>query len=194
MRIARERATSLVAALALLAAACNGLASTSAQSPSPAPAPPTGSASHGPNPTETPVPTVTSAPPLQDGRHFVFVNNVRTAEGAETLTFDLAYFLTGGAAVQAAIAHGVIEPGDPLPNDYYIVNDNPLLRTVPVSPDVSVRVIDWKHCCDVTDATFADWAAAVRRGPTPEYHGADSPYWITSRGGVIVKIEEQYLP
>ena len=52
------------------------------------------------------------------------------------MTFDLAYFLTGDAANQAAAEHG---DETPVPNDYYIVNDNPSLRTHARLPTVSIR-------------------------------------------------------
>jgi hypothetical protein len=66
-----------------------------------------------------------------------------------TLTFDLAEFLTGEAAAQAAAEHG---DESPPPNDYYIVNDNPKLRTMPIAPDATIQAIDWTNCCELTDA------------------------------------------
>ena len=127
---------------------------------------------------------------LADGRSFIFVKKVSTGGGG-SVRFDLAYFLRGQAASDAAKAHG--DPFPP-PNDYYIVNDNPRLRTLAVSPDVVVHAYDWKHCCDAyTTISFADWASHVK-SPSLQWHGTDSPWWIVVKGGVIVKIEEQFLP
>jgi hypothetical protein len=64
------------------------------------------------------------------------------------MTFDLAYFLTGDAANQAAAEHG---DETPVPNDYYIVNDNPLLRTTPISPSVEIDAIDWSRVDRASD-------------------------------------------
>jgi hypothetical protein len=56
-----------------------------------------------------------------------------TSSGSVTkLSFDRATLLTGPAAVSAATAHGQQT------DDYFIVNDNPLIRTFELSPSVVV--------------------------------------------------------
>ena len=108
------------------------------------------------------------------------------------MTFDLAEFLTGDAAAEAAAEHG---DESPPPNDYYIVNDNPRLRTLPIATDAELQIIDWTDCCDalvVGDLRlFSD--ALVHVDPAGLYHPS-SPFWITVEGGAIATIEEQYLP
>jgi hypothetical protein len=127
---------------------------------------------------------------LEDGRHFVFVKRLHGTPPNAEMTFDLAYFLTGDAANQAAAANG---DETPVPNDYYIVNDNPLLRTMPIAPSVEIDAIDWTHCCDPTSVSYADWAASIEH-PTEALHGTESGWWITIVDERIVKIEEQYTP
>jgi hypothetical protein len=144
-------------------------------------------------PTESASPTQSPSPPspaLPDGRHFAYVTRLRGTPPDATLTFDLAEFLTGEAAVQAAAEHG---DESPPPNDYYIVNDNPKLRTMPVAPDVTIRTIDWTNCCELTDVPYTDWAASLT-APTDALYGKGTQYWITVTDGQIVEIEEQYLP
>ena len=131
-----------------------------------------------------------SAPALDDGRYFVFLKKLHGTPPDATMTFDLAYFLTGDAANQAAADHG---DETPVPNDYYIVNDNPRLRTMPISPTVDIQVIDWTNCCELTSVPYADWAASIDH-PTDALLGAQVPYWITVSSGQVVTIEEQYLP
>ncbi len=122
----------------------------------------------------------------------MFIKSIDVSTHPATMTFDLAYFLTGDAANQAAAARG---DETPVPNDYYIVNDNPLLRTLPISAQVEVRIIDWLNCCDLVEGTFSGLASAVAKNhPKGSYLGRLSQYWITVTNGVIVKIEEQYLP
>ena len=101
-----------------------------------------------PTHTRSPRPTATASPSasataspepgnaLPDGRSFVYAKKVVGSEGGQSLTFDLALFLTDQAAIDAATAHG---DESPPPNGYYIVNDNTLLRTIPISPTVSIR-------------------------------------------------------
>ena len=153
----------------------------------------TGSGTPSPAPTESASPTESPSPPppaLPDGRHFVYVTRLRGTPPDATLTFDLAEFLTGEAAVQAAAEHG---DESPPPNDYYIVNDNPKLRTMPVAPNVTIRAIDWTNCCELTDVPYTDWAASLT-APTDALYGTGTQYWITVTDGRIVAIEEQYLP
>jgi hypothetical protein len=108
------------------------------------------------------------------------------------MTFDLAEFLTGDAAAESAAEHG---DESPPPNDYYIVNDNPRLRTLSIAGGAELRIVDWADCCDsfvVGDlGLLAD--ALVHPDPTGAYRPS-SPFWITVEGGAIVTIEEQYLP
>jgi hypothetical protein len=66
---------------------------------------------------------------------FGFIPGWYTRQGTLYLRFDRAIYLTGPAADAASAAHG---GESPVPNDYYIQNDNPRLRDVPVRDDVTV--------------------------------------------------------
>ena len=138
----------------------------------------------------------TGSPPpeLEDGEHFGFVEEVDPTEG--TMVFDLAYFLTGQAANEAAAEHG---DEVPVPNDYYIVNDNDRLRTLTLVDDVELSLLDWNHCCDERfDGDLETFARAIDEGTFEAggfvYNGTLSPYWVTVEDGEIVRVEEQYLP
>jgi len=110
------------------------------------------------------------------------------------MVFDLASFLTGDEANQAAEEHG---DETPVPNDYYIVNDNPRLRTLVVSRNIRILLLDWKHCCDqffpADPGRFQD-SFALDEYPPGNYKGSFSTYWLTVKDGVVTAIEEQYLP
>jgi hypothetical protein len=154
-------------------------------------------------PTGATGPTATGAtgetgerPPaeLEDGEHFGFVEEVDPSGG--TLVLDLAYFLQGEAANEAAA-----ERGDevPVPNDYYIVNDNPRLRTLALADDLELSLLDWNRCCDERfDGDLDTFAEAIAEGMLEAdglvYNGTFSPYWLTVENGEVVRIEEQYLP
>jgi len=139
----------------------------------------------------------TGTPPaeLEDGEHFGFVEEVDASGG--NLVLDLAYFLSGEAANEAAA-----ERGDevPVPNDYYIVNDNPRLRTLILADDVELSLLDWNRCCDERfDGDLETFAQAIAEGMLEAadglvYNGTFSPYWLTVENGEVVRIEEQYLP
>jgi hypothetical protein len=131
---------------------------------------------------------------LEDGRHFGYVRSVDVDAG--TLEFDLAYFLSGeeaNAAYQAAGGTG------PVPNDHFVVNDNPMLRSLPLAPDVRLRLLDWNHCCDTFfDGDLALFGQAIEEQVDVTdgdliYRG-QSQWWVTVENGVVTEIEEQYSP
>lgn len=177
----------------LLANAGNGGDDRATTSPSRPTRSPSAAESDSPSasPTAEPSTEPTGSPVLDDGRHFVFVKELPGVP-PDRMTFDLAEFLTGDAAAEAAAEHG---DESPPPNDYYIVNDNPRLRTLPIGPDAELRILDWADCCSsfvIGDlGLLAD--ASVHADPTGTYRPG-SPFWITVEGGDIVTIEEQYLP
>jgi hypothetical protein len=177
--------------MAILGAACGNAGNESAIGTTSPPAPTTTSP---PSPTGLPTPQPSSSPQLEDGKNFGFIKSVQLTAQPQFIVFDLAYFLTGDAANQASEAHG---GENPVPNDYYIVNDNPRLRVLAVSPGLNIQLLDWGHCCDAffrADYQLFQDSFTHTKYPTGNYKGTNSPYWLTVRNGVVVKIEEQYLP
>ncbi len=139
----------------------------------------------GTSPTSGPSPSPI-ADSLADGRHFVFVESATASPGS--LRFDLAEFLTGAQAEQAAQDHG-----DEVVSGYYIVNDNPRLRRMPVSDAADVRYIPVSQCCELVPGDWDAFVEAVDATAQTDYDPS-APWWITIRDGRIVAIEQQYLP
>ena len=121
-----------------------------------------------------------------------------------TVTADYATFLTGEEATAAAREDGVIGADDTVPNDFYIRNDNPALRELPVSeatPVVLQTCFVDGPCVRQTAVTVEQWASLLAEqapGGLPQgwqwYGGGALPYWLTLHDGAIVHISEQYLP
>jgi hypothetical protein len=132
---------------------------------------------------------------LADGTYFGFFESIDIETGVTQ--FDLACFFTGEEANQQAAARG---DEVPVPNDVYIVNDNPGTRDVPVDPSAELLLIDWNACCETgPGATLDGLASALGHKRFVEidgwrYAGSLSPYWVTIANGQIVGIEEQFLP
>ena len=145
-------------------------------------------------PVEVPPPTQVAT--LEDGRHFGYVMSVDVGE--RTIVFDLAIWLSGEEA-DRAYQEATGETGH-VPNDYYVVNDNPRLRTLTLAPDVRVRLLDWNECCDTFfDADLGVWAQAIATNEHiddggHEYSNNSRQVWITVRDGVVTLVEEQYSP
>jgi hypothetical protein len=93
--------------------------------------PPTASTAAPAQPAATDAPSTGQAgeaAQLEDGRHPVLLERVDLA--GRTVTVDLVQWFTGEAATKAAAEDGEESPP---PNDYYVRNVNPRLRTLPVA-------------------------------------------------------------
>jgi hypothetical protein len=124
-----------------------------------------------------------------------FIKKVWEQDGKRYIIIDYAEMLTGQEAIDAAIAAGDIQPGEDLPNDYYIRNADSEKRMLQVSDSVDITTSTWHGEMDspVTWDVFQSfWSANP-----PDQEAAflrDSPWWIERDGAVVVKIDEQYLP
>lgn len=131
---------------------------------------------------------------MEDGEHFVFIRSVD--ESGRVVTFDLAQFFTGEQAQQAAEEDGAVQPGEPVPNDYYIRNVNDRLRDLSFRRNVRLRIVDWEDCCDLVPGDLEPFADAFDpdADTSGAYRGPESPYFLTVRRGVVTEIEEVFLP
>lgn len=128
---------------------------------------------------------------------FGFVDLPRDQERA--LLVDSAEWLVGDAANEAAAEDGVVEPGEPVANDYYIRNGDPTGTPVAVAEDaviVTVTVAGGSPTgIPAPNCTPWNKFASILRNPSPEERSVGrSPYWLTLRDDVIVRVVEQYLP
>lgn len=120
---------------------------------------------------------------LPDGDWFGFVADA-SAGGIE---FDLACWFVGDAAIAATAEDGEESPP---PNDYYVRNSNPALRTIPVADDAEVRWVPDVGTPTSATIDYPDWLLArVDRGIDLQ-----PGVWITVTGGDIAEIEEQWVP
>lgn len=104
---------------------------------------------------------------------------------ANEISFDLACWFTGSAAVDAASEDGAESPP---PNDYYIRNTNDRLRTIAVTDGA---VVTWLPIGDPASAvtnSYSEWSD--NRSSRSFLPGV----WITTVAGSISTIEEQYQP
>jgi hypothetical protein len=143
--------------------------------------------------TTTPTATTRGSPNEQFG----YIRSVSTAGPAATLAFDKAEFLTGDEAQRAAEEDGVVPPGEPVPNDYYIRNPHKTTQTLPISTDAKVTARRCSLCRKGRPGSLEDFLASfMKTGQTyaDPYRGAKSLYWLTIEDGTVVAIDEQYVP
>jgi hypothetical protein len=143
----------------------------------------------------TPLPPTVQA--IQTAERFGYIRSVDSSIEPATLEFDEAEWLSGEAAQQAAEADGAIQPGDPVPNDYYVRNDDKSTRRLEIAPDAAVTAIRCQLCRDGEPGNLADFLASFsKRGQSynDDYRGAESQYWLTIEDGRVLAIDEQYRP
>jgi hypothetical protein len=128
---------------------------------------------------------------LPDGRHAVLLHSADLP--GRQLTVDVIQFLTGE---QARLAYAEDHPEDPdgPPNDYHIRNVNPRLRTLPVATDVEVTLVHLGEGAVEVASTWATLLDDLSSEPADHDLMSYNPFWLTLSGGVVTRIEEQYLP
>ena len=173
-------------ALATTLAACQG-GTDPGGDPEPSTTTPVASPTVSRSPLPTAPPTAAALPTdLGDGRHYARLTAFDRAK--RTLTVDVVQFLTGEEAERAAR-----EDGEEA-FDYYVRNQNPRLRTLTVAanfPVVTNTLTASESGSSSKDVviTHAKLAAFLAKGEAQQ-----RVFWFDLKGGVVVRLQEQYLP
>ena len=116
-----------------------------------------------------------------------------TRKGSDyELRFDPAFFLTGETANVAAAEDGAVSPGDPVPNDNYVVDEGHRLLTYIVPADAKVTVLT--DSPDSTPITVAELAQIVAGDHKPLWEPIDTGFWIRYRIDTVSSLDQQYRP
>jgi hypothetical protein len=126
----------------------------------------------------------------------VFAFVIRAA--GTTITYDPARMLTGDEARTAAVAAGVINQGEDLPNDFFISNPDLNTMTAELAQGAFV-VLGFDSNLAITEVVLdRDAFVGVLNGVDPEtYYGivaGQTPVTLHLRGGVVTGAEQVYLP
>lgn len=188
--LSRGSMVSLAALGAFGMAACTG--NTAPGTPAPGTVRATAAVGNAPSDAATPAASSAPASPtvLADGRHAAYLTSLNV--GKKTLSFDKIDFLTGDAAKKAYLKANPGETDGP-PNDYMIVNDNPLVRTLPITDAATITIVDMTGSVTSKKTTLAALPAYFAADKGGKYLWHD-PFWLTVKNGQIRKMEEQFLP
>jgi hypothetical protein len=171
--VAATLAAVVIAAGSYLALSTNTRPAAAPDTPSPSPVVQTPITTSGPT---SPEPAV-----LADGRHPVLLKTIDPGRG--TVTFDLIqFFRDEEATIEAAKDHQESPP----PNDSYMRNVNPRLRTLPVRADATITANQLAGSNQDVPVSLARLASLTGDG--------SGVFWITVRGDQVVRIGEQWLP
>src|SRR5215208_4801803 len=196
--MARRTHRLAVASLAILTAvtlaACGGSSQPADPQPGSAQPPPAAAPSTAPaskpataQPATQPAAAPTTATRRSD---FGFIRSWYAKTGAFYLRFDRAVLLTGDAADAASAAHG---GESPVPNDYYIQNDNPRLREVAVGDQV--KVIGSQQLTGSPGPNPTSLKALLTYVDNGGPQVAHTPFHHTyNANGLVVRVQEQYVP
>lgn len=114
--------------------------------------------------------------------------------------FDPAWFLSGVTANTAAAEDGAVEPGQPVPNDNYVVEEGHRLLTYLVPTTAHVTVLAKGAALDNRD--FASKAISVAQlaqlvdgeEPVDLYEPLESGIWMRVHIDTACSLEQQYRP
>lgn len=127
---------------------------------------------------------------------FGHVASLEQDGGRWVMRFDPAWFLSGETANVAAAEDGVVEPGEPVPNDNYVLDESDRLLTYLVADDADVRVLTRSgDQIGTTTLTVAELAAVVDGTSALElYEPLDTGVWITYAIDTVTSVVHQYQP
>jgi hypothetical protein len=134
----------------------------------------------------------------QQAVQFGYIKSLVPKGGRYVLRFDPAWFLTGVTANTAAAEDGAVEPGQPVPNDSYVLNESHRLLTYFVPPDARVTVIT-QHGnpgqLGATPITVSQLAQIVQgTSHLKLFEPIDTGFWITVRIDTVRELDQQYHP
>jgi len=128
----------------------------------------------------------------KSARKSVFIRSVDLK--AHTITVEPMRFLTGAEAVRA---YRRDNPGNPTgfpPNDYHIVRTGKGLAVLPLAKGAIVKLVNVGGTPHPQPVAVAQAKLAGYPGITNDAHGSVAPFWITTEGGTVTAVEEQFVP
>ena len=131
-------------------------------------------------------------------RIFGHIASLGKRGGRYEMRFDPAWFTSGVTANTAAAEDGVVEPGEPVPNDNYRIDEGHRPLTYLVSPTAHVTVLTRNGepaGFGATPITVSELAQLVRgEKPVELFEPLDTGVWLRVRNDTACAIDQQYLP
>lgn len=156
--------------------------------------------------SEAPKSAFAPLPPAAPAGQSVFYGHIKSLArkgGRFEMRFDPAWVLSGVAAERAAVEDKAISPGDPVPNDAYVVEEGHRLLTFVVAAKAPVRIVT--EAAGSTNVTVSELAQLLR-GKNPRHRplmGDSRPFgdrfgfWIRVGGkypNPVLSLDQQYRP
>lgn len=144
-------------------------------------------------------PALKQLPPAAAAGELVYYGHIRSIVRTGhryTVRFDPAWLLEGETAERAAVADGVLPPGQPVPNDNYTRDESHKVLVFLAPPTIRGTLLT-KGLGTVT-VPIAELAEVVR-GRNPKHRplfalGNDSGFWLRVRVDTVRSFDQQYHP
>jgi hypothetical protein len=129
---------------------------------------------------------------------FGYIKSLTRKGNAFEMQFDPAWFLSGETANAAAAADGAVEPGEPVPNDNYVVEEGHRLLTYAVPASTRVTVLTRggnPEQLGATPITVPELARIVNGGKhRPLSEPIATGFWISVDVDTVRSLAQQYRP
>ena len=130
-------------------------------------------------------------------RSFGHIKSLERSGDHYLLRFDPAWFTSGVTANTAAAEDGAVEPGQPVPNDNYVVDESHRLLTylVPETADVTILTTGGTGPLYQTRSSVSELDRIVNGGDhRPLFEPLDSGVWIRVHIDTVCSLDQQYRP
>lgn len=133
--------------------------------------------------------------PPRERAEFGYVKSLERSGTGWVMRFDPAWFLTGVTANVAAAEDGVVRPGEPVPNDNYVLDEGRRLLTYRVAANARVTVLKKGVTgSPISVARLAQLVAGKNPFGRPLFEPLRTGFWILVDIDTVRSLDQQYRP
>ena len=131
-------------------------------------------------------------------RTFGHISSLKPDGDRYVLRLDPAWFTSGETANAAAAEDGVVAPGEPVPNDNYVVEGGHRLLTYLVPANTRITVLTREGdpanfgATPITAMQLTELLAGQK--PVDLFEPLDTGVWIRVNVDTVCSIDQQYVP
>ena len=126
---------------------------------------------------------------------FGHVESLERKGSGFVMRFDPEWFLTGVTANTAAAEDGAVEPGEPVPNDNYRLEEGHRLLTYLVPANAHVTVLaKGVTGTPITVSQLAQIVDGQNPLPRPLFEPITTGFWILVNIDTVRSLDQQYQP
>jgi hypothetical protein len=126
---------------------------------------------------------------------FGYIKSLKRKGSGFEMRFDPAWLLSGVTANTAAAEDGAVEPGEPVPNDHYIVDEGHRLLTYKVPANARATVLaKGPTGTPVTVSQLAQIVNGKNPLPRPLFEPITTGFWILVDIDTVRALDQQYRP